>query len=588
MHPNDPDKAAGMKRSAPEADEQAGPSKRRRLETTKPNLATLPLELRNQIVRDVFIRPDNFTGALETLANMRLASRSLRETVGHELDLKALKRLVKEVRSSREDLDETPLKSQALDRKSAKLRYLATEADFLSLKSPDARSAIVKDTLNYEHAYFPEDAVRNLVANLEYLKPEERSRVANYVLDEHRLEEEGAHHLVRKLIEKSEYLPAALRSSLVTVSCDSAGVQRQRHLPLWADKMHLLGDGDQAKILEAVRESEEGKGHLLAGFAKNLKGISPDHRAGLADEILELPADQEGKWHALSYLAKNLPDLAEHSQRAVVSHIAERLSDAVEEAIDEEAAWHTDAEFCKVEAAHHLSTHPHLLHGPARLQVDTFIDEIVYEVEAPDYAGKAQLITHLPDAERQDLIKSGLAGDVDDKKWVIHGLTARVENLTAREKVRYMSALGGNDLLENDAAKAAIDHNIRNNLSHFSTDQRTTLVERHLHVVENEDLAYAGPAVEGIARGSKFLQLKDIGATIKTARRVVEQNIDDTSLSDEADASMQSCTGHAARCLADWAAEALSNVKPGYEENRASRPDRSQLDQRNRSASRER
>ncbi|UFX12962.1 hypothetical protein [Sinorhizobium meliloti] len=587
MHPKDPDKAAGMKRSAPEADQQAGPSKRARLEIAKPNLATLPLEVRDQIVRNI-IRPGNFTGALGTLENMRLTSRSLKEAVDHEVDRNAISSLVQEVRRSRDELDETPLKSQGLNRKSAKLRYLATEADFLSLESPDARSALVKDTLNYEHSVFPEDAVRNLVSNLEYLKPEERSRVANYVLDEHQMELGGAHDLVRQLIEKSEYLPAAQRSSLVKVSYNSAGAERQRDLPLWADKTHLLDDGDEAKILVAVRESEEGKGHLLAGFAKNLKGVSPAHRADLADEILKLPADQEGKWYALNYLAKNLPDLAEHSQRSVVSQISERLSEAVEEAVNEEAVWHTDAEFCKVEAAHHLSTHPQLLREPARRQVSAFIDEIVYESAAPDYARQAQLITHLPDERRLDVLEHGLDDDGDDKSRVICGLTARVENLNASEKAGYISALSEGNVMENDAAIAAIDHNIRNNLSHFSEDQRTTLVERHLHVVEHGDPSYAGPAIGGIAQGSKFLRLEDIQTTIETARRVVEGNINDTALGNEAIASIQSCTGHAARSLAGWASDVLSNVKQNYRENRVSRQGRPQLDQRNRSASRER
>jgi hypothetical protein len=565
-------------RSEPDSktEEHAPPSKRRRIlddlrrspELGKEANASwrgLPAELQNKIFRDL-IDPSDIKSTLKNLTAFKRTTKSLKNIVDHELFDKDFILLLSGIMNEyNEILDTFDLEDKSHNRGSFRLNNMTVEADFLPIRTTTERSVIVNYILNYKDADASKDAMRNLIRNIDYTKSGEKVRIVNYVCGDE-IEEGIAKDLVFELIKKAEYLGPKECASLAKKSCHIQDYERYdwRGLEAWAPKMDLLDEYDQANILS--HDNIHADKSFFPHFAKYIDKAAKENRPQIVKHIVELPSGHPGKFEALSHLAKNLNCLDIHDRPKIISSILDNFGKSTEQSVDEQR-WYSKPEFCEIEAVHYLSTHKEFLRPPERGRVKSLIDTIISQSDPAAFGAKSQLITHMSEEERSNVIKTALEqNDTDTKDRVICGLTARIKNLTEDDLSRYMSHVSRRSD-DNKLYGEIVTYNIRNNFELFDEDQRSILVKRQARNIYESGPSFANE-FEYIAENAKYLSNIDVNYTIKMARRVANKYIDNGNPTrDGANASsIRSCAGYAARCAANWAREAAASATV-YEED---------------------
>jgi len=541
-------------------------------DTSSPNLHTLPPEIQVKIASEL-PDPKDFVRTFESIKNLRLVSRSLSELPEVSSE-KKFKKVADQLAKITKTLNRIPIRGASFDRETLRLQAATVEAAFIPLKAIEARGEVVEKVLGYRF-YKSEDALSNLISNMEYMEPEDRSDVTHRIFA-HQMKYGGAEDLLTLLIKKAEYLAPKDRSKLAELSCPSSdethegalAETRREALELWRDKMHLLNHNYQAIILGCIyQDARKNKtGNSLACFAEHLDRLSPLNRSSLTEMIIALRASRLGKWVALSHLAKHLPSLSDIDGRTVVNHVIENYATSANQVVDLNAdqLWHSKAEFCKIEAIHHLATHRKSLEKQERKSVDTLIEETINRSGEQRFAARAQLISHLSETDRNGFVKAALgqADENDQQAGVAYALTARMNKLYCGEREIYFSQMIEDKPEWDDVLKDLVGYNIRNNLEHFTSDQITKLVRRQIDIIPSEDRSYAALAFENMTRNVKYMRANDVDSIATAAREFVRRcSQEELAANDEEGASIRSCSGHVVRCLAGWASEAISNPR---------------------------
>jgi hypothetical protein len=569
------DVLSGRSEPDSETEEHGAPSKRRRIlddsqrgpEPGKEANASwrgLPAELQSKIFRDL-IDPYDIKSTLKNLTAFKRTTKSLKSTADREFFDKDFIILLSGIMNEcNEILDTFDLEDNSHNRGSSRLNSVTAEADFLPIRTEAERSVIVNYTLNYKDPNASKDAMRNLIRNIDYTKSREKVRIVNYVCSDE-IEEGIAKDLVFELIKKAEYLGPKECAALAKKSCDIQDYERDdwHGLEAWAPKMDLLDEYDQDNILSYGIHADKS---FFPRFAKYIDKAAKENRSNIVKKIIELPSSHPGKFEALSNLAKNLNCLDIDDRPKVISSILDNFGKGSERSVDEQP-WYSKPEFCEIEAIHYLSTHKELLHPSENLRVNSLIDTITSQSDPAAYGAKSQLITHMSEEERSNVVKAALKqDDTDTKDRVICGLTARIENLAGDDLSKYMSHVSRRSD-ENKLYGEIVTYNIRNNLELFDEDQRSILIKRQVRNIYESGPSFADE-FEYISENAKYLSNIDVHYTIKMARRVVNESIArGNPMGDGANASsIRSCAGYAARCVANWAREAAANATV-YEED---------------------
>ncbi|OCP23590.1 MULTISPECIES: hypothetical protein [unclassified Ensifer] len=543
---------------------------------------TLPTEILEKITGPL-VDPNDLVGTLTSLNNLRGLNKSLNNYAKAALNSDTIGQINTILLRNTASLNEIPIGNlQGFTHNSLELQALTVRANFIPLRSVKDRSETKEKLLNYKFDAFPEHAMSNLISNLEYLMPEERSHVSTHVCSfhEHLLQKREyalspmAERLVLQTIKKAEHLAPADRSKLVATSCGILLPEDRRELlEFWAEKAHLLSEDDQSQVLSHIYKDGAEKGRSLACFAEHLDKLSPRNRAELADQIIRLPADNQGKWQAISYLAEHLPSLALGDQGKVADYFIANYTSDTNENDTPEPAWYVRADFCKIEALLHLSAHRAHLSPPQWHEVNGHLRETTERTDPQRFEAQAQLITQLPEVQRRNFIATALEQGEEQHASFAYALSARIKDLTIEERQAYFSGiiapeaeddgLSAQQYFHDDFSIEVTEYNICNNLAYFTPDQRTRLVKRQLEFAAGDgNYENAAPAFADLAQNAKYLRSQDIESILEAADRTARQSIRDFGDMDgNARALLATCTGHAVRCLAKWAGEAISNLR---------------------------
>lgn len=558
--------------SETESDDEAPAARRMRLSALKtapapeaaPNAKTtfsgLPMELRTAVFVETIDSRD-VIGSLKGLGRLSRVSRSFKEDVDFHLkDGRALKVLNTKLETITGRLDHLTGEPHDGDRKASRQAHLRSEAALLPLQSPEVRRYNVASILRYKDGDFDHEAVRNVIGNLNYVDQDMQSRVVGHVR-EHQDEDGFCDALFSDLCDKADVLSPRDRNNVLPESLKITDAEiRINALSKLADKAHLFDGPRQRDILEEALEQCDGK--ALAQFAEHAGKLTAGNRSTLVDAVRSLPEDDAYKPYALGHLVRRGASLGDQRSEVVKDVLSNfEKPDTMNDDIDEQD-WHTQPRFCKYESVRDITNSSEV---PVA-QREAARAAIALKLRSPNPVGtdpdadsvRAQLIDHLSPDARKDFTQSRLLNeDRALPDGVVRGLAARFDALNSTEQRAY---IGHVDRLSraNDAGNEATSYMIRNKLAVCDTSQRSVLIKRQTDAIaEYEDPSYAKPALAGIAANARYLRSQDVNVTVDAAIMVAEQNLRELPINSDADASIRSCAGYAARCVSNWASEQL-------------------------------
>ncbi|KSV64560.1 hypothetical protein N183_34915 [Sinorhizobium sp. Sb3] len=546
------------------------------------NLAGLPVEIQVEILGHlVRMDLDDPQTALRGVAAFRRTSKSLHQATGigfRNRNIEGNKRIASHIHrlgQGLKGLDEIPRPIKAENRTELNIEHTAMNADFITLLTADKRADTVRDVLKLEHSPKKLDSVESLIFNIDYVDSKSRSRIVKDVCDLQR-DSGGAEDLVKKLIERTEALTPADRAFLVNTSCGiEDAAERRDCLNAWAGRTHLLANHrDELNVLSRSCEDSDGKGYSLGMFTMDMSKVSPEIRPLLIRNVIDLPADHPGRMWAVSHLAANFSHLgepadasAESLRREIARDILDKVSSPSRERVSEDPAlWRTEPSLCLIEAVHHLSSHKHLLVEDEIKGVSSYIERILRKEEVEAYPTHAQLISHLDEKRRRGFVGNALAAEgladlarnnIHEKsveEGVILALALRVKDLTPEERKIYVDHVCSTE--RGIFVEEALRYNFNQHLGDFKSSQRTDLVNERLDYFVRHESEEAAKTLLDIAQNAKFLKANDILNVIKNAKGAA---IRAYHHSDDHDPMINSFAGTAARALANWSTEILSN-----------------------------
>lgn len=480
-----------------------------------------------------------------------------------------------------------PIKNSATTREELTLQDNVSKCDLLSVAGKDEKSDLTRDVLGSRDTPLKYDALDSLALNVAYLEPHDRAALVGSVCARHKefIEDEvpaGLGSTVKALIERAEHLSPMEQGQVADAALKTADpATKTQYLEAFAGKIDVIVMPDtQKRIVDAIVADEtEGKGYRLGVLAEGLGRRSASELAGtafdsarekIADAILELDQYDAGRLWAMSKLAEKLDSVAPRTLSDIKSAAANALVRRVVEVFDEDSAlWYTEPSTSRVEMAHHLSTHKHLLTEDEADNVSAFIRGTL--ALAGNHRAKAQLLPHMESRERGQFVEKYLPDHADPivedenlqeaVRQVVEGMTFRVEHLNEGEKQTYAYYL--NYVLSADNPENALNYTISNNLRHFPPKDANHIARMAISRWEDFDLESVAGIFNHIARQAAHLDTSTVVGVVRKIGEITAKLLPEAE--SEENATLRSLAVFAAQSVANKSLEILAKGTTGLD-----------------------
>ena len=510
-------------------------------------LKGLPTEIHDVINHHLVVEDDMIT-TLKYLGRARTVSRTLEKAMTYSFGEKRVKQLNVALKGWDETVARFPVAPPENTVKGQSLSYLRTQSDLMALHSKEGRRHITSGLLACKGDDFQEAGVLNLVRSIDYIEPDQRSKLVRHVVG-YGL----ADHLVAELAARVDRLPAAERAMVVSGSRFLDEPHRSSALEHLAGHVDSLERGDRNALLDEAGAPGENRSRLLAAFGAHADAFEPDEQTALVSEICALPEDDSYRMRGLNALSKCFEHLEPDLQPLVAGQILHSVEPPQQGRLRPDQPWYTAPHRARIEALQSMLTATGAEESGSAFGFA--IDRLVSSSGGRDLAAQAQLVSFMDEDERPFLSTHRMpdADAIDED--VMYGLTLRVADLDGDEKLAYLSSVKQMDH-DSDAYRNIVSYNLSHHLAAFKPKQRSSLVTAQLEIAVDDPLQ-ADFAFKRIADGARYLQQRDIRAAVTTAGRLADDHAEEVLESSRLGASVKSCAGHTARALERWTAKIL-------------------------------
>ncbi|BCH62594.1 hypothetical protein RvVAR0630_pl07360 (plasmid) [Agrobacterium vitis] len=510
-------------------------------------LNDLPTEIHDLINHYLVVEDDMIT-TLKHLGRVRNLSPRFEKRIAYSFGEKRVKQINIALKGWDETVARFPVAPPENTVKGQTLSYLRTQSGLVALHSKEGRRHITSGVLAHKGEDFQEASVLNLIRNIDYIEPDQRSKLVRHVA-EYRL----ADHLVAELAARVDRVPVAERSLVVNESLLLDEPDRSSALEHLAGHLDSLEQGDRKNMLNEAKTPGQDRSRLLAACGVHADAFELDEQTALITGICNLPEDDSYKMQGLNAVSKCFERLDPELQPLVARQILRSVEQPQQAPLRPDQPWYTAPHRSRIEALQSMLSNTATEDNGNAFRFA--IDRLMAPSGRPDLAAQAQLVPFMDEDERPFLSTDRMpdADAIDED--VMYRLTLRVADLDPDEKVAYLTSVQQMDH-DSEAYRNIVSYNLSHHLAAFTPKQRSSLVTAQLAIAD-EDPIQADSAFKRIADGAKYLQRSDIRAAVTTAGQLADNNSGAVLESSRLGASIKSCPGHTARMLERWTAKIL-------------------------------